>query len=909
MANASSGRVPLNCFAQDSAALLAELASGPQGLSQTAAEERLQRYGLNELRENKPISPLALFLNQFRSTVVIILIVATLISWLIGESLEAETIVTILLLIAVFGFLQEFRAERAMRALLQLASPKATVLRDGERLEIEARKVVPGDVMVLEMGTVVTADGRLLEAVNLQAHEALLTGETEPVPKHTRSLSAELALAERRNMVYSGTIITQGRGKALVTATGMATEVGKIAASLQETPPGATPLQVKLDQLGRSLGLITVLICLLVFSVGLLSNPAALARLRAFDIPGFLQTAKEGFLVAVALAVAAIPEGLPAVVTISLALGTRRMLARNALVRRLPSVETLGETTVICAGKTGTLTLNQMTVEQLFVYHRVMAVSGVGYEVRGEIIHGSEPVARQAVERLLIAGALNNDAELHDGVVIGDPTEGALLVSAAKLGLDKRALESAYPRLDEIGFTSERKMMTTFHAREGKLIAFAKGATEVILQCCSDLAIDDQIRPLTAADKAAIAEANCNFSAQGLRVLAFAYKADVEIPSEEGFIFVGLQAMRDPPRPEVPAAIRECREAGIKVIMITGDHELTAQVIGTALGLEGKCLSGSDLDRIDDLGTLVEEVSIYARVNPEHKLRIVSALKKRGHHIVAMTGDGVNDAPALQAADIGVAMGSGGTEVSKAASDMVLMDNNFASIVSAVEEGRKIYDNIRKYVQYLLSSNIAEVLIIFLAVPLGFPLPLLAIQILLMNLVTDGAPAIALSLEPGEPDLMRRPPRDPDEAMLSRFTALKMALLAAAMTLVTLAAFAFYLQRPCSECADPLAYPRTFAFTTLVMLEMFNVLNSKSDRLSVRTAGLFNNPWLWAAVASSVLIQLLAVQWAPYALFNTVPLTARDWALSVLLGSSVLIVGEGIKACSRAWGRDRPSFA
>lgn len=892
------------CFSEDSETVIRSLASGVQGLTQADAEERLRRYGLNEFSEPQRISALAIFISQFESLVMLILIVATFVSWLLGEWIEASAIMVVLILIALFGFLQEYKAERAIRSLIQLAAPKATVLRDDKRVEISAKYLVPGDVLLLETGNIVPADARLLEAVNLRIQEAALTGESESVKKRVESVGADAALAERSDMVFSGTVVTQGRGKVIVTATGMKTEIGKIASLIQDTPRELTPLQVKLDQLGKTLGGITIAICVVVFGAEVLKNDEALNRLVTLDFLGFFRAAEESFLVAVALAVAAIPEGLPAVVTISLALGTRRMLGRNALVRRLSSVETLGSTSVICTDKTGTLTMNQMTVEKLFVDNRTMDVSGAGYDTNGRITSDGEPVAAlYLVEKLLKAGVLNNDAEIRNGGIGGDPTEGALLVSAAKAGLEKHTLVQAYPRVDEIGFTSERKMMTTVHAHDERHIVFSKGAVEVILRCCSYIETGGSVRLIDESDRAAILEANRNFSSDGLRVLAFAYKSDASVPLEQGLIFLGLQAMRDPPRPEVAAAIRQCRAAGIKVVMITGDHLATARAVGAAIGLEGKALSGQELNDIADFGSVAEEVVIYARVNPEHKLKIVDALKQKGHQIVAMTGDGVNDAPALKRSDIGVSMGIAGTDVSKEASDVVLVDDNFASIVAAVEEGRKIYDNIQSYVQYLLSSNLAEVLIIFLAILLGLPIPLLAIQILLMNLVTDGAPAIALSLEPGETDIMRRGPRNPDEHILSRFTAVKMIVLASTMTLITLAAYSAYLGQSCADCQDPLAYPRTFAFTTLVMLEMFNVLNCKSDRQSLLTTGLSNNPGLWWAIASSLLIQIAVVQWMPYRLFNTVPLTASDWLISLLLGSGALLAGESLKFCYRVWDR------
>lgn len=896
---------PLPYFAQNTDAAIRLLDSDSQGLSRQEAEIRLNNFGRNELKEARRISMLGIFFGQFKSLVMIILIVATLISRLLGEWIDALVILTILFLIGVFGFLQEFKAEQAMQALRRLATPKAVVVRDGKRIDIDARYLVPGDILLLESGNIVPADARLLEAVNLHVEEAALTGESESVKKQTEVVALNSVLAERTNMVFSGTIVTQGRGRAVVAATGMKTEIGRIAALIQETPQEMTPLQIKLDRLGRTLGALTIAICLVVFGAELFKNEKAVSRLLALDFPGFFRAAKEGFLVSVALAVAAIPEGLPAVVTISLALGTRRMLGRNALVRRLSSVETLGETTVICSDKTGTLTMNQMTVERLFLHNRVLTVSGSGYDTLGQITESGEPVPREVVGKLLTAGVLNNDAELREGGLIGDPTEGALLVSAAKAGLDKKALEITYPRVDEIGFTSERKMMTTVHAAREERLVYSKGAPETILACCSFIEEEEGVRPLNEQDRSDILDATRNFSAEGLRVLAFAYKSDAHAPYEEKLIFLGLQAMRDPPRPEVPAAIRQCRAAGIQVVMITGDHVVTACAIGKAIGLEGKALTGHELDEIEDLAGIAEEVAIYARVNPEHKLKIVDTLRQKGHHIVAMTGDGVNDAPALKKSDIGVAMGISGTDVSREASDVVLTDDNFASIVSAVEEGRKIYDNIKNYVQYLLSSNIAEVLIIFLAILLGLPIPLLAIQILLMNLVTDGAPAIALSLEPGEKDIMQRRPRDPDEAILSSFMAIKMIVLAVAMTAVTLGVYMYYLDRTCADCPDPLAYPRTLAFTTLVMLEMFNVLNSKSDRQSLWKTGLFNNLWLWMAIASSLIIQIAVVQWTPYEFFNTVPLTGRDWLVSLLLGSSALAAGEGLKWCYRLGERKR----
>ncbi|GAB4265476.1 MAG: calcium-translocating P-type ATPase, SERCA-type [Methylomicrobium sp.] len=879
--------------------VLRRLDSNPAGLTTDEAERRLLRYGYNRLEEARKISPLLIFISQFKSLVMIILIVATGVSWLLGEWIESSAILTVLLLIAVFGFLQEYKAEQAIRALMHLASPKASVLRDRKRTEVDAENLVPGDVLILETGSIVPADARLIESVNLYVQESALTGESESVKKQTDPVDPNAALAERGNTVFASTIVTQGRGRAVVTATGMATEIGKIASLIQQTPEEMTPLQVKLDQLGNTLGGLTVAICLIVFVAEILNNRLALDYLANFDWLGFFREAKDAFLISIALAVAAISEGLPAVVTISLALGTRRMLERNALVRRLSSVETLGETTVICSDKTGTLTMNQMTVEKLYVDHRILTVSGSGYERVGRISENGEPVDSRRYEKLLLAGLLNNDAEFKNGGIAGDPTEGALLVSAAKAGMDKRRVESEYPRIDEIGFTSERKMMTTLHARPDAPIAFSKGAAEMILERCTAIEIDGVVRPLEQADRTAILEAQRAFSEEGLRVLAFAYRYDTRPPREQELILLGLQAMRDPPRPGVREALERCRSAGIKVLMITGDHVVTAKAIGAEIGLVGQALSGRELDAIDDLSEMIDDVAIYARVNPEHKLKIVDALRRKGHHIVAMTGDGVNDAPALKKSDIGVAMGVCGSDVSKEASDVILIDDNFASIVGAVEEGRKIYDNIKNYVQYLLSSNMAEVSIIFIAILLELPLPLLAIQLLLMNLVTDGAPAIALSLEPAQTDIMRRQPRKPGDKILSLLTAINLLVLAVWMTVVTLAVYVYFLDQPCLDCRDVNDYARTIAFTTLVMLEMFNVMNCKSEHRSLFSTGLFNNRWLWWAIVSSIAIQVVVVQWLPYELFRTTPLTLNDWLLTIALGGTVLVVGEILKLIYR----------
>lgn len=852
--------------------VLKELKTSDKGLSQAEAEERLRQYGLNEIKEEKKISPLKIFIQQFNSVVIWILIAATVISAFLKEYVDATVILIILVLIAVLGFAQEYRAERAIEALKKLASLKATVLRDGQKKEIDAKELASGDVIILETGDKVPADARLIEIHNFQTLESALTGESQPVKKDSKELPEKTGIADRKNIIFSGTIVVSGRAKAVVIGTGMHTEIGKIAALIQEAKPEPTHLQKKLDQLGKWLGIMTVIIALAVFVVGFLVHEAPLIDM---------------LIVSVSLAVAAIPEGLPAVVTISLALGTQKMLRRNALVRRLPSVETLGATTVICTDKTGTLTVNEMTVKKLFANGKIIDVTGAGYETKGQFLHKNKPAGFEEIELLLRIGALNNNAELKDKNLIGDPTEGALIVSAAKSGLIKEELEIEYPRIDEIEFTSERKMMATIHRHHGEKIAYVKGAPEIVLNLCNYIYMNGKAKKLTDEEKNEILEINREFADGALRVLGFACKTLVDTQPEKNLIFVGLQGMIDPPRDEVKSAIQKCKKAGIKVIMITGDHEMTAKAVAKEIGLAGKAISGHNLDEIKNLEDWVEDTVIFARVNPEHKIKIVDALKKKGH-IVAMTGDGVNDAPALKKADIGVAMGITGTDVSKEASSMILTDDNFASIVNAIEEGRGIYDNIKKYVEYLLSSNLGEVLTIFAAILLGMPLPVIAIQILWINLVTDGLPALALSVDPNEPKIMERPPRNPKEHIITRFMNMKMIVTAVVMMISTLTVFRFY--KPESN----LVYAQTMAFTVLVMLQMYNVFNTRSEKASA-FKGILSNKYLILAVMSSIFLQVLVVYPPLNKFFKTAPLGIFDWIIVVLISSSVLIVGETVK--------------
>ena len=849
-----------------------ELDTKKEGLSDKEAEKRLHEYGYNEIKEGKKISAVKIFLQQFNSSVVYILIAALIISIFVGERIDAIVIGIILVLNALFGFYQEYRAERSIEALKKMSSLKATVIRSGKEKEINANLLVLGDLLILSEGNKIPADSRIFEEYNLQTQEASLTGESTPVKKEVKALAEKTPLADRINMVFSGTVISSGKGKAIVTGTGMGSEIGKIAKLIQETEDEKTPLQKKLNQLGRWLGIATVLISVIVFLGGILKG----------------ENLVEFFIVAVALAVAAIPEGLPAVVTIGLSIGSQRMIKRNALIRKLPSVETLGSATVICADKTGTLTKNEMTVKKIYTNNKIIDVTGSGYEKKGEFFHDNKKISGKEIELLLKIGALNNDASLNGGNIIGDPTEASLIVSAAKAGIKKLDLEKKHKRIDEIPFSSERKIMTTIHNFNREKLAFVKGAPEIVLKNCNSIYENGKVKKLSEKKRKEILEINKSFANSALRVLGFAFKTVMDKKRmEKNLTFVGLQGMIDPPREDVKEAIKRAKKAGIKVIMITGDYEITAKSIAEAIGIEGKCITGKDLNGIKEkeLQKQVEDISIYARVDPEHKIKIVNALKKNGH-IVAMTGDGVNDAPALKKADIGTAMGITGTDVAKEASDMILTDDNFTSIVNAVEEGRGIYDNIKKFVEYLLSSNLGEVLTLFIAIMLGFPLPLIAIMILWINLVTDGLPALALSVDPSDPNIMDRKPRNPKERIISNPIIVRMVIVGVVMMIGTLAIFKLY------NPETNLMYAQTMAFSTLMFYQMFNVLNCRSEFNSLFKIGVFTNMKLWGAILISVLMQILVIHSPLSAFFKTVPLTLMDWAYVVLVGSTVLIIVE-----------------
>jgi len=853
--------------ASETKKVLEEIKSNPDGLSSDDAKKRIEQYGLNELKEGEKISPVKIFLNQFRSIVVWILIAATIISMFLKEYVDSIVILVVLLLIGVLGFIQEYKAERAIEALKRLASLKAVVLRDGKKVEIDSKDIVPGDILILETGNKIPADARLIEVMNFQTLEAALTGESTPVKKNTNVYAEKTILADRKNMVFSSTIVTAGRAKAVVIGTGMNTEIGKIADMIQKAKPEPTPLQKKMDELGKVIGYITIVISIIVFVVGLFLHKGTWMKM---------------LITSVSLAVAAIPEGLPAVVTITLAIGTQRMLKRHALIRKLPSVETLGSTTVICTDKTGTLTMNEMTVKNVYVNGKVIDVSGSGYEIQGDFLHNSKSIDDEELMLLLKIGAQNNNAEHKEGKIIGDPTEGALIVSAAKKGHHKTELDTLLKRIDEIEFTSERKMMTTIHDNKGKRIVYSKGAPDVLLEKCSFIHENGKVRKITFDDKKKILDVNRKFAEKALRVLGFAYKNELGNDAEKEMIFVGLQAMIDPPRAEVKEAIQKCNNAGIRVIMITGDHEITAKAVANEIGILGNSMSGTKLDEVSDeeLDKILDGTSIFARVNPEHKIKIVDVLKKKGH-IVAMTGDGVNDAPALKKADIGIAMGITGTDVAKEASSMILTDDNFASIVNAVEEGRGVFDNIRKYFAFLISGNIAEVLIIFFAILMGLPVPLTATQLLTINLITDGLPAIALSADPFEPNAMKRKPRKQKEPIykgLNEFIIYYPIL----MTVVGIAIFSYaYAGNP-----ENLPKAQTMTWLVIVFFELYQAFACRSTRYPSVKVGLFKNKWLILAVLSSVAMAVVSV-YVPslHNIFDTASITIPEFIGIVLISS------------------------
>ncbi len=882
------------------AQVLGDLKTPEGGLSSTEAASRLKRYGLNELREEKGPGPVSIFLNQFKSFLIAILIAATIFSALIGYFTDALGIIIIVILNAIFGFIQEYRAEKTMAALKCMAAHEAVVLRDGREARIPSRLLVPGDIVILEQGTRVPADMRLLEVVNLKLDEAALTGESTPVNKITKPVSKD-SLADISNMAWAGTSVTYGRARGVVTETGMSTQMGMIANVVQEAGEELTPLQKKLDSFGRRLGTLILAICAAVVLLGILrSGPLA-------GLPITQDLLISMVIIGIALAVAAIPEGLPIVVTITLALGLQRLSKHNVLIRKLPAVEALGSTTAICADKTGTLTKNEMTITQIWHSGKTIEITGEGYSPTGEFLFRGRPVhpsTDTTLKAILRSGALCNNARLvkDKGLwsIIGDPTEGSLIVAAAKAGIAPEGL-SRHKRIREFPFSSERKRMSVI-CRADRSFLHAKGAPETILSLSTHMLRNGQRVRLTQRDRKVILDANLEMTSKALRVLAVATRPLRDTASqrqaESGLTLLGLVGMIDPPRDGVREDIELCSRAGIKVVMITGDHRNTAVAIARQLNLNHgnvMALTGEELDNLseDKLASIARDVSVYARVNPEHKVRIVEALKGKGH-IIAMTGDGVNDAPALKKADIGIAMGIKGTDVAREASDMVLRDDNFSNIVTAVKGGRAIYDNIKKFIQYLLSSNVGEVLVVFLAILIGFTdpatgavlIPVTAIQLLWINLLTDGLPALALGVDPPAPNIMERPPRSPKERILSRGMLTDIWLVGVIICMGTL--FLFWLNLPGGATKAV-----TMAFTSLVVFEMVRV---QSVRLKYRI-GVFSNRKLLLAMVVSILLQLLVV-YTPVLqpIFTTMALGLVEWLEILAVSSTILAI---------IWLRDR----
>jgi len=926
-------------YAEDKEDVLNSLKTIVKGLSNDEAQRRLKDYGPNELREKKRRTPLQMFLGEFKDIFILLLIAACVFSIVIGyyelqqpplpgeppkDAFEvfadAIVILIIIVLVAVAGFIQEYRAEKAVEALKKLAAPRARVIREDRIITIPSRDVVPGDILDLESGDLVPADARLIESVELKNDEAVLTGESTPVNKDASViLPPETPVNDKRNMVFVGTHVIYGRGKAVVTSTGMNTEFGKIAELVQEAAEEETPLQKRLDRFAGKIAKVVVAVCVVIFGLEVFDIVSTVMHGRGtFQIEGLIQA----FMSSISLAVSAVPEGLPAVVTISLALGAREFVKRNAIVRKPSAAEGLGAVTVICSDKTGTLTKGEMTVRRLYVDNRFTDVSGVGYEPKGEFQQESRtvnPADDAEASMLLRVGSLCNNAELEQDdksawMIVGDPTEGALIVAAEKTGLNQKKMVEQYPRVGEVPFTSERKCMTTVHLINGKeRVAYIKGAPEIVLEKCSHIFEDGEEKSLTDTDRKKILEANEKMAGSALRVLAMAYR---HLPSEvkelnektveEYFVFVGLTGMIDPPRSESIEANKKCEKAGIKAVMITGDHKLTAVAVAKEIGImkEGSLvLTGSELDALsdEDFEKVVENVAVYARVSPEHKLKIVKALEKKGE-IVAMTGDGVNDAPALKQADIGVAMGITGTDVSKEAADVILTDDNFATIVKAVEQGRVIYDNICKYARFLIACNFDELLVIGSFAILGgifspelYPIPLLPAMILWINLVTDGAPAIALATDPPEGDVMDRRPRKPDEGILHGMGAFIIAsfILQAAGSILVFCLEYYVSPNYGFGTEESLRGARTTAFVQAAIFELLVVWNCRSETRSVWRMGrdaLKNKFFVIADIVS--LIATVGITYIPVTakMFGLHPLNPTELAISVGVGSLGLFI-------------------
>ena len=872
-------KIYFNQSAEDTAkALGVDLSTG---LTKKEADERSARYGKNRLEGGKEKTVFQMALEQLKDFLVIILIIAAVISAALGETLEGVIIIAIVVLNTILGVYQENKASNALKALKEMASPHAKVLREGEIIQVASSDVVPGDIAILEAGDYIPADLRLIETVNLKIDEAALTGESVPVEKDAQALLKEdAALGDRVNCAYMGTVITYGRGKGIITDIGMQTQMGNIAGMLNQVPDEATPLQKKLDSLGKLLGIVCLGICVLIFLLGLWHG------MELFDI----------FMTSVSLAVAAIPEGLTVVVTVVLAMGMQKMVKCNAIIKRLSAVETLGSTTVICSDKTGTLTQNKMTIQKLYDGERVYHVSGSGYSPEGAVTDMDGRETGDSVKKLIEGGLLCNDASYHpkDESIIGDPTEGAMVVLAYKCSMEKDAWEKKYPRIQEIPFDSDRKLMSTFHKIDGQIVMYTKGAPDELLRRCEKIEIGGEAVSLDDQKREEILAQNQRFAEAALRVIGVAYRvtdrAAASLEMEDHLTFVGLMGMIDPPREEAKDAVAVCKRAGIQVKMITGDHKITASAIGRQLGIEtDRTVEGREISQMsdDELRQCVKKTNIFARVSPEHKVRLVDAVRANGN-IAAMTGDGVNDAPSLKHADIGIAMGITGTDVSKEAADMILTDDNFASIVRAVAEGRTIYSNIRKVVGFLLSCNIGEILVILFAMLFDLPVPLVAIQLLSINLITDAFPAFALGMEKEEPGVMERKPRDPAEPIVNKKMAVAVMIQSLALAAGTLGSFLYGLY-----VHDSLDVARSACFFTIVLGELLRAYSARSETVSVFRMKVFENGYLNKCVLASVAFMAASI-YVPFLnpVFSTVPLTVDELLAALLFAFLPMLGGE-----------------
>ena len=873
--------------------LLEKIKSNPKtGLSSSEAQARLEKYGPNKIESSNKKSMLEKIKEQILDPMVILLIVASIISAFTGDKIEAIIIIAIVIINAIMSIYQEGQAEDSVAALQKMSSPEATVVRDGKRGKVKAEDLVPGDIVILETGDIIPADIRLLDSRNLQIDESSLTGESVAVEKDAQAVyDTEVGIGDRSNSAFSSSIVTYGHGEGVITATGHDTEIGHIATSLDTVEDKETPLQRQLKELSKKLAILVIIVCILVFVVGYFRSN---------------MTWLENFMVAVSLAVAAIPEGLTAVVTIVLSIGMNRMVERKAIVKNLVSVETLGSTTAICSDKTGTLTQNEMTITKVFTDFKEFDVAGSGYTPEGDISFEGETIAdHDQIKLLMTVASLSNDANLieRNGLyeITGDPTEGAMLTLAEKWGIVQEDLNEAHPRIDEIPFDSDRKMMTTFHEMDGTYYAMTKGAPDIMINNSSKIMVDGKLEDFTEDMKRQVLEENTKLAKQALRVMAYAFKPYETLEGEElttenierEMVFVGLTGMIDPPRPEAKAAVAECHASGIDVIMITGDYFETALAIAKELGIaehEDQAMQGSDLNNKseEEIREIVKTKRIFARVSPQNKVQLVNALQANGN-IVAMTGDGVNDAPAIKNADIGISMGITGTDVAKDTADMILVDDNFATIVNAVEEGRVIFSNIKKFVGFLLSCNIAEVLIVFLSILFGLPSPLTPIQLLWLNLVTDAFPALALGVEPAEADIMERPPRDPSESILSGETGKNVILQSIAITISVLAAYIIGLNY---IFPNNIEGAHTMVFATLITSELLRAFSVRSEKYTLKELGWFSNKNLLKANLLSFALLLLVMYVPPLRILFELQFISWEWLIIIPLSFLPLIIGE-----------------